>query len=116
MSKKKLQIIKTANAELKENLPADLSYPVSEDIFTVGEKENNVDMENISEGERMNEIIKYGKDNEKDIADNLPGQDLDIPGADLDDQDEAVGSEDEENNYYSIGGDNHNDLDEDFRE
>jgi hypothetical protein len=23
------------------------------------------------------------------------------------------GSEDEENNYYSIGGDNHNDLDED---
>jgi hypothetical protein len=28
----------------------------------------------------------------------------------LDDKQEEIGSEDEENNYYSIGGDNHNDL------
>jgi hypothetical protein len=40
------------------------------------------------------------------------GADLDVPGSELDDQQENVGSEDE-NNYYSIGGDNHNDLDED---
>lgn len=39
-------------------------------------------------------------------------QDLDVPGAELDDAQEVVGSEDEENNYYSIGGDRHNDLDE----
>jgi len=26
---------------------------------------------------------------------------------------ENAGSEDEENNYYSLGGDDHNDLDED---
>ena len=39
--------------------------------------------------------------------------DLDIPGAELDDKDEAIGEEDEENNYYSLGGDNHNDLEED---
>lgn len=39
--------------------------------------------------------------------------DLDIPGTDLDDADEAIGEEDEENNYYSIGGDRHEDLDED---
>ena len=39
--------------------------------------------------------------------------DLDIPGAELDDRDEMIGEEDEENNYYSLGGDNHNDLDED---
>jgi len=31
----------------------------------------------------------------------------------LDDEQENVGNEDEENNYYSIGGDNHNNLDED---
>ena len=41
------------------------------------------------------------------------GADLDIPGAELDDPDEAVAEEDEENNYYSLGGDNHNDLEED---
>jgi len=27
-----------------------------------------------------------------------------------------IGSEDEENNYYSLGGDDHNDLDEDKEE
>jgi hypothetical protein len=32
--------------------------------------------------------------------------DLDIPGAELDDKSEDIGSEDEENNHYSIGGDN----------
>ena len=37
---------------------------------------------------------------------------LDVPGSELDDQQESVGSEDEENNYYSIGGDDHNDLEE----
>jgi hypothetical protein len=31
----------------------------------------------------------------------------------LDDEQEKNGSEDEENNYYSLGGDGHNDLDED---
>jgi hypothetical protein len=42
-----------------------------------------------------------------------PGDDLDIPGAESDDADEAVGEEDEENNYYSLGGDRHEDLEED---
>jgi len=39
--------------------------------------------------------------------------DLDIPGAELDNKDEAIGEEDEENNYYSLGGDRHDDLEED---
>ena len=38
------------------------------------------------------------------------------PGSELDDDQEEVGSEDEENNFYSIGGENHNDLDEDYDE
>ena len=36
-----------------------------------------------------------------------PGADLDVPGAELDDSNEEIGEEDEENNYYSLGGDNH---------
>jgi hypothetical protein len=40
-------------------------------------------------------------------------EDLDIPGAELDDLNEQIGSEDEENNYYSLGGDNHENLEED---
>ena len=37
------------------------------------------------------------------------GDDLDVPGSELDDEEEDIGSEDEENNYYSMGGDNHED-------
>ena len=33
--------------------------------------------------------------------------DLDIPGSELDDANEAIGEEDEENNYYSLGGSRH---------
>jgi hypothetical protein len=40
------------------------------------------------------------------------GSDLDVPGAELDDELELTGDEDEENNYYSIGGDNHHELEE----
>jgi hypothetical protein len=41
------------------------------------------------------------------------GEDLDVPGAELDDADELIGEEDEENNYYSLGGEDHEDLEED---
>ena len=53
-----------------------------------------------------------GKRNEKDFNEDETGSDLDVPGTELDDDNENIGSEDEENNYYSLGGDNHNDLDE----
>lgn len=39
--------------------------------------------------------------------------DLDIPGSELDDQNEIIGEEDEENNYYSLGGDRHDDQESD---
>jgi hypothetical protein len=38
---------------------------------------------------------------------DFSGEDLDVPGAELDDEDEDIGSEDEENNPYSLGGDNY---------
>jgi len=44
---------------------------------------------------------------------DFSGDDLDVPGSEEDDAQEAVGSEDEENNSYSIGGDRHEDLEED---
>lgn len=39
--------------------------------------------------------------------------DLDVPGADLDEGADAMGQYDEENNYFSLGGDRHGNLDED---
>ncbi len=43
----------------------------------------------------------------------VSGDDLDVPGAEDDDPDEEIGEEDEENNYYSLGGDAHENLEED---
>jgi hypothetical protein len=43
---------------------------------------------------------------------DFSAKDLDIPGSELDDDKEELGSEDEENNSYSLGGDNHEDLEE----
>jgi len=44
--------------------------------------------------------------NEGSFKKNISATDLDIPGATLDDADEAIGEEDEENNDYSMGADN----------
>lgn len=41
---------------------------------------------------------------------DFAGEDLDIPGSELDDAQEARGSEDEENNHYSLGSDQNEDL------
>jgi hypothetical protein len=99
------------------NAPAFInSYAASEDIYTAGKKEEGIDMDSITAGEQISDIIKQHNVSDKNKDDTVAGLDLDVPGSELDDQQEAVGSEDEENNYYSIGGDDHTDLEEDFRE
>lgn len=98
----------------KSNLPGYPLYPESDDIYNMAIKEENIDPTDISKSKTPNE--PYGTKNEKDFGDLVTGLDLDIPGSELDDQQENVGSEDEENNYYSLGGDNHDDLEEDTGE
>jgi hypothetical protein len=98
MEKKKNNI---EEQDEKDGLPV---YPVKEDIYNKLVKEENIDPE---------DILKPKNINENDLVEDESGIDLDVPGAELDDEEEAIGSEDEENNYYSLGGDNHNDLDED---
>ena len=43
----------------------------------------------------------------------VTSDDLDVPGSEDDDDNEDIGEEDEENNYYSLGGDAHENLEED---
>lgn len=45
--------------------------------------------------------------NEDSFHRNHTPSDLDVPGAAADDRNEEIGSEDEENNEYSLGGDKH---------
>ena len=86
-------------------------YPPSEDIYKQTKEETGTNPEDISKTKRMN-ILK-NKLHRLNYAEGKSGEDLDIPGAELDNEMEEIGSEDEENNFYSIGGDNHNDLEED---
>ena len=106
--------IKISKKETPENtskkFPDYQIYPPSEDIYNKAKEETEIDPENPSKTKKPNE--NYGKRNEKDFHEDKSGADLDIPGSELDDQQENIGSEDEENNGYSIGGDNHNNLEE----
>jgi hypothetical protein len=95
---------------IKRENELDFSYPPSEDIYRNYKEESEIDPENISLQKEPNE--EEGNWNEKNFKQDKTGDDLDVPGSEMDDEQENNGSEDEENNYYSIGGDNHIDLEE----
>ena len=72
-----------------------------DDLLILGPKSGDQDMGD-------DEFIKANA-----RPDNVEDDELDIPGAELDDENEEIGEEDEENNYYSLGGDRHENLEED---
>ena len=89
-----------------------VAYPASDDIYNKFRRvdENNPDdVTTLKEG---SETYTDEAGNTENSKDDLIGSNLDVPGAELDDQQESIGSEDEENNYYSVGGDNHIELEE----
>ena len=88
-------------------------YPINEDIYNKYRESENIDPEDISKNKDTEATGRPAAKHSLYGNEAKPGNDLDVPGADEDDADEANGSEDEENNYYSLGGDEHNDLEED---
>ena len=94
----------------ENDLPGYPSYPASEDIFKKYREAKDVNPEDTSKSKEVNSADDANE--EINLTIEHPGNDLDVPGSELDDEMEDVGSEDEENNYYSIGGDDHTDLDE----
>ena len=95
----------------KKEFPGYPSYPQDEDIYSQDIEEADLDPENPAKVKAPNELPDTP--NEKNPMDDITGSDLDIPGAELDDEQEDIGSEDEENNYYSLGGDERDNLEED---
>ncbi len=86
-------------------------YPEKEDIY-MQDEEVKLDPEAVAEFNYSPNFFAHHTKNELDFQDLQTGDDLDVPGDELDNANENIGSEDEENNYYSLGGDNHLDLDE----
>ena len=58
-------------------------YPIIEDIYNQYKEENEINPEDISKIKESD--FSNGKNEEQDLNDNLSGSDLDIPGAELDD-------------------------------
>jgi hypothetical protein len=115
MKKKKLKPNLPKPPEANDNktsLPGHPLYSANEDIYNKFKEEESIDPEDISRKKTLNESEDEVENNEKDFTEDVSGDDLDVPGSELDDQQESVGSEDEENNYYSLGGDAHNNLEE----
>lgn len=71
-----------------------------DDLQALDAEENNFEGDDAVLGDRAHPV-------------DFAGKDLDVPGSELDDRDELRGDEDEENNLYSLGGENHEDLEED---
>ncbi len=88
----------------KEHGVFHLGYNAKDDIYNKAKNEVDIDPENIL-------LQKFkNQNNQAELDDNDLGNGLDVPGAELDDEQEKIGAEDEENNYYSLGLDNHNEL------
>ena len=84
-------------------------YPEGVDIYKNFKEEEGINPEDTSKTKEPNSTNAL----RMKALDDVSGEsDLDIPGSELDDLQEDIGNEDEENNYYSLGGDNHNDLEE----
>ena len=93
----------TVNKQDSENLdlvPGTSADVTNEDLEALGPEDLSMDMGD-------DEDLKH-RIHPVDFA----GKDLDVPGSEMDDAQEARGSEDEENNSYSIGGDAHDKLEE----
>ncbi|QAA83083.1 hypothetical protein EI546_15770 [Aequorivita sp. H23M31] len=94
----------------KEKFPGYPHYPESEDIYN-REKEVELNPEDLSKKKTTELPPEYG--NQKRFLEDMTAEDLDVPGSKNDEALPNPGREDEENNYYSLGGDNHEDLEED---
>ena len=96
-----------------EGLPGYPAYPESEDIYENDQEEKEINPEDTLLMKESTEKDQTEGSSELEPNHKFSGDDLDIPGAELDDDMENIGSEDEENNYYSLSGDDHQNLEED---
>ena len=91
-----------------QTFPGYPTYPADEDIMNRKDR-SSLDVDKVTGSARINNELDR---EENDDLSELEEEDLDVPGSELDDENESIGEEDEENNYYSLGGDRHEDLDE----
>ena len=108
---KKETQVKNENRNKDEKFPGYPHYDKQEDIYANEKEEADLDPENPARVKAPNEDPDAML-NEKNFEEDVSGADLDIPGNEQDEENLGSGIEDEENNFYSLGGDNHENLEE----
>jgi hypothetical protein len=93
------------NEDIRNNSDSNVSRTEKEDLRKAA-NDMPGDDENLRDAALDNTDNDGTPLNEGSFKKNISATDLDIPGATLDDADEAIGEEDEENNDYSMGADN----------
>ena len=88
-------------------------YPSIDDIYSKYHEEKSLDPDRIARAEDSTDAEEYIISEESDFNNALNDKALDLSELELDDFRGNIGDEDEENNYYSLGGDDHHDLEED---
>ncbi len=86
-----------------DQLPGYPEYPESEDIYNKLKEEADIEPD---------DLTKKKSESEQEKPELTDGSDLDVPGSELDDEQESIGNEDEENNFYSLASDEQNDPEE----
>ena len=84
-----------ADNDEKNNFEGYPIYPEGEDIYKNFQEEEEINPEDTSKTKEPNSTNSLRR---KDLDDENSENDLDIPGAELDDLQEDIGNEDEENN------------------
>ena len=107
-----------SNSQTSSALPdASVKTPAAdEQPPAVGDMDDDIMVEGTDADVTPDDLIALGEKDadfgrREDLA--VTGDDLDVPGSEDDDSNEEIGEEDEENNYYSLGGDAHGNLEED---
>ena len=95
--------VKSKN-EVDDGLGSERDVETDDSDFTMDSNLNEDDLDALG----PEDLSMDGGDDE-DLAHRIfpvdfAGKDLEVPGSELDDDQEDIGSEDEENNFYSHGG------------
>lgn len=105
--------------DMAEGTGADVT---AEDLRNLGPKDRDMDMNEDEQIENNGSAGAFAATeetvsdlNDSDLADELErtGDDLDVPGEDVYVENESLGQDDEENSYYSLGGDEMDNLEDD---
>ena len=95
------------NDDIDEDITDEPDSNVSEtekEVLSTTEHDMPGDDENLRQAALDNTDEDGTPLNEDSFMTNISGSDLDVPGANLDNEEESIGEEDEENNEYSFGG------------